>query len=136
MKMKSDSNTAGLPSGGPANPVEYRGGLSFAPQLSDAEAGAYSVLALAHIGDGVYELMMRTALAQAGVTAAHQLHRETVRRVNAPAQAAAVESMLPMLTDAEWRNTTPPPGWRPSSAGSGSGERPGVSRSFSTPCTQ
>lgn len=101
MKMKSDSNTAGLPSGGPANPVEYRGGLSFAPQLSDAEAGAYSVLALAHIGDGVYELMMRTALAQAGVTAAHQLHRETVRRVNAPAQAAAVESMLPMLTDAE-----------------------------------
>ena len=101
MKMKSNPNTAGLPSGGPANPIEYHAGEAFAPHLNDAEAGAYSVLALAHIGDGVYELMMRTALAQAGVTAAHQLHRETVRRVNAPAQAAAMESMIPLLTDAE-----------------------------------
>ncbi len=101
MTMKSNANTAGLPSGGPAKPVEYISGDGFAPKLSDAEAGAYSVLALAHIGDGVYELMMRTALAQAGVTHVQNLHRETVRRVNAPAQAAAVESMLPLLTDAE-----------------------------------
>ncbi len=101
MTMKFNANTAGLSSGGPANPVEYIPGSDFAPQLSDAEAGAYSVLALAHIGDGVYELMMRTALAQAGVTAVQQLHRETVRRVNAPAQAAVMTSMLPLLTDAE-----------------------------------
>ncbi len=101
MTMKCNANTAGLPSGSPANPVEYIPGDDFAPKLSDAEAGAYSVLALAHIGDGVYELMMRTALAQAGVTAVQNLHRETVRRVNAPAQAAAMESMLPLLTDAE-----------------------------------
>lgn len=101
MTMIFNANTAGLPSGGPANPVEYIPGSDFAPQISDAEAGAYSVLALAHIGDGVYELMMRTALAQAGVTAVQQLHRETVRRVNAPAQAAVMTSMLPLLTDAE-----------------------------------
>lgn len=101
MTMKCNAKTAGLPSGGPAKPVEYIPGSGFAPKLSDAEAGAYSVLALAHIGDGVYELMMRTALAQAGVTHVQNLHRETVRRVNAPAQAAAVESMLPLLTDAE-----------------------------------
>lgn len=101
MTMKSNIIKSGLPSGGPVRPIEYISGEAFAPKLSDAEAGVYSVLALAHIGDGVYELMMRTALAQAGVTAAHNLHRETVKRVNAPAQAAVMESMLPLLTDAE-----------------------------------
>ena len=101
MTMKCNAKTAGLPSGGPANPVEYIAGTDFAPKLTAAEAGAYSVLALAHIGDGVYELMMRTALAQAGVTHVQNLHRETVRRVNAPAQAAVMETMLPLLTDAE-----------------------------------
>ena len=84
-----------------SGPVVYQPGDGFAPRLSDVSLGAYSTLALAHIGDGVYELLMRTALSQAGVTTAAHLHRETVRRVNAPAQAAAVESMLPLLTDAE-----------------------------------
>ena len=32
------------------------------PQLSDAALGQLSALALAHIGDGVYELMTRGAL--------------------------------------------------------------------------
>ena len=73
----------------------------FAPNMSVTEVNRISMLGLAHIGDGVYELMMRTALAQAGVTHVQNLHRETVRRVNAPAQAAAMESMLPLLTDAE-----------------------------------
>ena len=69
--------------------------------MSDAEIGAYSTLALAHIGDGVYELMMRTALAQSGVTGAAHLHRETVHRVNAPAQSSAVEHILDHLTEHE-----------------------------------
>lgn len=70
------------------------------PAFSPAQVGQLSTLALAHIGDGVYELMMRTALAASGVTAAHDLHRETVQRVNAPAQARAIEHVLPEL-DAE-----------------------------------
>ena len=70
------------------------------PVLSPAKIGELSTLALAHVGDGVYELMMRTALVASGVTAAHDLHRETVRRVNAPAQARAIEYVLPEL-DAE-----------------------------------
>ena len=73
---------------------------SAVPALSAAKVGALSTLALAHVGDGVYELMMRTAPAVSGVTAAHDLHRETVRRVNAPAQAKAIEHVLPQL-DAE-----------------------------------
>ena len=69
--------------------------------MTPAQVGAYRTLALAHIGDGVYELMMRTALCAAGLTAVTDLHRETVRRVNAPAQARAAEAILPLLTEAE-----------------------------------
>lgn len=69
--------------------------------MTDAEVGGFSTLALAHIGDGVYELMMRTALAQSGVTGAAHLHRETVRRVNAPAQAAAVEHIHDHFSEQE-----------------------------------
>ena len=44
---------------------------------------------------------MRTALCAAGLTAVTDLHRETVRRVNAPAQARAAEAIQSALTDEE-----------------------------------
>ena len=84
-----------------SGPIRYQPGAGFAPGLTAAQAGEFSTLALAHIGDGVYELMMRTALSQSGVTTAAHLHRETVRRVNAPAQARAAGHLLPSLTDQE-----------------------------------
>ena len=61
---------------------------------------AISSLGLAHLGDGVFELMVR-------------LPRATVRYVAAPAQARAVERILPLLTGEEGdvfrrgRNTSP-----------------------------
>ena len=96
MTMYSDSHT-GRPEHRPVDTFQYPEGPSFAPDLTLAEVGALSTLALAHVGDGVYELMMRTALAASGVTAAHDLHRETVRRVNAPAQAKAADQILSVL---------------------------------------
>ena len=81
--------------------VAYKPGTEFAPDTSPTEIGAFSTLALAHLGDGVFELMMRTALAQAGVSSASKLHRETVKRVNAPAQARAAEHILSLLNDDE-----------------------------------
>lgn len=59
------------------------------------------VLGFAHIGDAVYELLVRTWLCQQGRTAAAALHRETVRRVCAPAQAHAMKKLLPELTEEE-----------------------------------
>lgn len=73
----------------------------FIPSLSERETGAYSTLALAHVGDAVYELMMRTALCTSGVTAASSMHRETVRRVNASAQMTAAVEILKHLTEEE-----------------------------------
>lgn len=100
MTMYSDTGT-GRHEHRPVGTLTYPAGARFAPAMPPAEIGALSTLALAHIGDGVYELMMRTALAFSGVTAAHELHRETVYRVNAPAQARAVEHILPALTPEE-----------------------------------
>ena len=72
-----------------------------------------SSLGLAHLGDGVFEVMVRAWLILHGKAKARDLHRATVRYVAAPAQAAAVERLLPLLTPEEadvyrrGRNTAP-----------------------------
>ena len=73
----------------------------FKPDMTQAQINQISMLGLAHIGDGVYELMTRAALCEDGHTAVAELHQLATRRVNAPAQAAAVEKLLPALTEEE-----------------------------------
>ena len=73
----------------------------FAPKMSEAEVGRISMLGLAHIGDGVYELLTRTMLCAQGHQAATEMHRLTVSYVKAPAQAKAAEKILPLLTEEE-----------------------------------
>lgn len=73
----------------------------FCPHTSAAEVNAISMLGLAHIGDGVYELLTRTMLCKQGHSAAAKLHRLTVSYVNAPAQAAAAKKIMPLLTAQE-----------------------------------
>ena len=74
---------------------------------------AISTLGLAHLGDGVFELMVRSWLCLHGKATSKGLHRATVRYVAAPAQAKAVEKILPLLTEEEGdvfrrgRNTSP-----------------------------
>ena len=72
-----------------------------------------SSLGLAHLGDGVFELMVRSWLCLHGKATSKGLHRATVRYVAAPAQARAVEKILLLLEEAEQdvfrrgRNTSP-----------------------------
>ncbi len=72
-----------------------------------------STLGLAHLGDGVYELMVRSWLCMQGKATAKNLHKATVAFVSAPAQAQRAEKILPHLTEAETevfkrgRNTAP-----------------------------
>ena len=73
----------------------------FAPNMSVTEVNRISMLGLAHIGDGVYELMTRTMLCREGHTAIGELHKLTVARVKAPAQARAAEKILPLLSEEE-----------------------------------
>ena len=69
--------------------------------MSDGEVDKLSVLALAHVGDGVYELMVRTMLCGQGIGKVSDLHRRTVSYVCAPAQATAIKKIMPMLTEKE-----------------------------------
>ena len=71
------------------------------PKIEDKELASLSNLALAHVGDGVFELMVRTRLALRGRSNANEMHKKTVRLVAAPAQAKMAERLIPLLTEEE-----------------------------------
>ena len=72
-----------------------------------------SSLGLAHLGDSVVEVMVRSWLCLHGKVKPKDLHRATVSYVAAPAQADRVQRILPLLTQEEQdvfrrgRNTAP-----------------------------
>ena len=73
----------------------------FQMNLSRQEINAFSNLGLAHIGDGVYELLCRSYLCASGKHTVGNLHKETVQMVKAPTQAKFAEKLLPHLTEDE-----------------------------------
>lgn len=74
----------------------------FEPQMDTSELRNVSELALAHVGDGVFELLVRSWLCSNHAAATNKnLHKLTVSYVQAPAQAAFVEALLPLLTEEE-----------------------------------
>lgn len=60
-----------------------------------------SSLGLAHLGDAVYELMVRSWLCLHGKATNKGLHKAAITYVSAPAQAERVEKILPILTEEE-----------------------------------
>ncbi len=72
-----------------------------------------SSLGLAHLGDSVFEVMVRSWLILHGKAKAKDLHRATVQYVAAPAQARLLQRILPLLSQEEedvfrrGRNTAP-----------------------------
>ena len=70
-------------------------------QLDDERIRQISTLGLAHIGDGVYELMVRSWLVVHGKLTNKGLHRATIHYVSAQAQARRVERIRPLLTEEE-----------------------------------
>ena len=73
----------------------------FCPSMDLREINAMSMLSLAHVGDAVYELLTRAKLCTEAGMRVTELHKKTVAVVNAPAQAAAAERMLPLLSSDE-----------------------------------
>lgn len=69
--------------------------------LAENEIDAMSALALAHMGDAVFELLVRRELCRGGHLTAGHLHRETVAHVSAKAQARAAKKLLPALSERE-----------------------------------
>lgn len=73
----------------------------FAIQMEKSRVDAISNLGLAHMGDGVYEVMVRAFLCSRGDQTVKRLHKDSVELVKAPTQAALVEKILPVLTEEE-----------------------------------
>jgi len=89
----------------------------------DGKLHEMSVSGLAHVGDAVFELMVRTWLCMNGKTTAKNLHNEAVAIVSAKAQASAAKRLIPELDENELalykrgRNTHAGPVPRSSSVG-------------------
>lgn len=62
---------------------------------------SYSPLALAYIGDAVYDLIIRTVVVERANRPANELHHITVGYVSAGAQAKIVEALMDSLTEEE-----------------------------------
>ncbi len=67
----------------------------------DIDVHTVSPLALALIGDGVYEMMVREKLVCDANRSANELHKAAVKLVRAEAQSAAMDILEPMLTEKE-----------------------------------
>ena len=80
---------------------ELKKGFHEAFHLEEKDLRTYSPLTLAYIGDGVYELGIRTVLVKKGNCPVNQLHRKASSLVKAASQSAMMEFIEPMLTEEE-----------------------------------
>lgn len=64
----------------------------------EQDVRAYSPLTLAYIGDGIYELVIRSVVVERANRSANDLHKKTVRYVKAETQAAIIQALLEELT--------------------------------------
>ena len=69
--------------------------------LKDPDIRSYSPLTLAYIGDGVYELVIRTILVKKGNCPVNRIHRKASSLVKASAQSAIMEKIEEHLTQEE-----------------------------------
>ena len=70
-------------------------------QIADVDIRTYSPLTLAYIGDGIYDLVIRSVVVARGNTRAGELHKRTSQIVKAHTQAQMMEALLPLLTEEE-----------------------------------
>ena len=70
-------------------------------KLPKAEIDSISNLGLAHMGDCVFEILVRAYLCAKGEKTVDKLHRDTINMVKATSQAAFADKMLPLLTEEE-----------------------------------
>lgn len=69
--------------------------------LDDVNIKTYSPLALAYIGDSIYDLVIRTLVVHKGNTQVSKMHKKTSSLVKAEAQSAMMDMIGPLLTDEE-----------------------------------
>ncbi len=69
--------------------------------IAPKDLRTYSPLALAYIGDGIYDLIIRSLVMGEGNASANRLHRQTSRLVKAETQAKLIELLRSELSEEE-----------------------------------
>ena len=69
--------------------------------MTDDQLRAISSIGLAHMGDAVFEILVRTWLCAHGKATGKGLHQATFALVRAESQAEKAERILPLLTEEE-----------------------------------
>ena len=70
-------------------------------EIADVDIRTYSPLTLAYIGDGIFDLVIRSLVVAKGNTRASELHKRTSQIVKAHTQAEMMEHLLPLLSEEE-----------------------------------
>ena len=70
-------------------------------QLKEVDIKEYSPLTLAYIGDGIYDLIIRTVVVNKGNKQVQKLHLETSALVNAGTQSKMMRTLQEHLTEEE-----------------------------------
>ena len=73
----------------------------FEMNMPKTQIDAISNLGLAHMGDCVFEILVRAYLCAKGGKTVDRLHRDTIQMVKATSQAKFAEKMFPLLTEEE-----------------------------------
>lgn len=69
--------------------------------IKEVDIRTYSPLTLAYIGDGIFDLVIRSIVVGRGNARANELHHRTSHIVKAHTQAEMAEKLLPVLTETE-----------------------------------
>ena len=70
-------------------------------KMRQVDIKEYSPLALAYIGDAVYDLIIRTLVVNKGNQQVQKLHKETITMVQASAQARMITALNGQLSEEE-----------------------------------
>lgn len=70
-------------------------------ECGEVDIRAYSPLTLAYIGDGIFDLIVRTVVVGRGNANVGNLHKKTSHVVKAQTQAKMIGQLLPYLTEEE-----------------------------------
>ena len=69
--------------------------------MTDDQLRAISSIGLAHMGDAVFEILVRTWLCAHGKATGKGLHQATIRLVCAESQSQKAQKILPLLSEEE-----------------------------------
>lgn len=70
-------------------------------ECKEVDIKTYSPLTLAYIGDGIFDMVIRSIVVDRGNTSANQLHQHTSHIVKAATQAKMMNAIMGQLSDEE-----------------------------------